>query len=749
MFKRYIILSVFLAFGLTWAAMPLMNVMLQSDLDAGGFSITNAVTPTNSSGLVTRSYVDENFVDATSGSIDATTGTNADIAAALAEKQPADPDLTTWADIAPGTGIGEFLANPSSANLREALTDEVGSGAAVFAGANVLLPSGGSTGQVLSKIDGADYNVTWIDGAGGINWGAIGGVISDQADLQSALDALATTANSAFDIADATSDNVHLFAGDPLAGDYGFSFNPANWLSALGLTSFDAATLSSREMLFVDWETEAASAEVVMPIYQTGTGWSAAALDLNAGHVVLRAGHLFATGLWDIAVDALGLTMNNGALLHGGNIVWDIGGGTFRGDGETLSFDYKEKILWGAWSFDGSGGLDMTGAYLVGLPTPTDPTAAATKSYVDDALENLDAGNLNSGTLPDGRFPATLPAASGVNLTALNGSNVSSGTVPAARLPAASTSAAGIVELATDGETASGVAVQGNDSRLSATRVLNNTADGRLTLTSGLPVTTSDVTAATTIYYTPFIGNSIALYNGTAWVYYSFTERSLSLSGLTSNKNHDVFIYDSSGTLSLEAVAWSSDSARATAIVQQDGVWVKSGSATKRLLGTFRTIATGQTEDSKAFRYVSNAQNQVARPMAVVEAAGSWTYSTAAWRPANANVFNRLGMLACLPTAASANVKIGLVANSTSTVRMAAVGIGVNNTSTSSATVVSYGSANNAATGRLIPSATWVGILPAGQTELNWLEQGAGADTMTWYSGDPTYSSGIYGTINN
>src|SRR6185369_10338096 len=34
------------------------------------------------------------------------------------------------------------------------------------------------------------------------------------------------------------------------------------------------------------------------------------------------------------------------------------------------------------------------------------------------------------------RFPATLPAASGVNLTALNASNLGSGTVPDARFPA-------------------------------------------------------------------------------------------------------------------------------------------------------------------------------------------------------------------------------------------------------------------------------------------------------------------------
>src|SRR5258708_7523938 len=39
------------------------------------------------------------------------------------------------------------------------------------------------------------------------------------------------------------------------------------------------------------------------------------------------------------------------------------------------------------------------------------------------------------GTLPDAQFPATLPAASGANLTALNGSQVTSGTIPLSQMP--------------------------------------------------------------------------------------------------------------------------------------------------------------------------------------------------------------------------------------------------------------------------------------------------------------------------
>jgi len=70
------------------------------------------------------------------------------------------------------------------------------------------------------------------------------------------------------------------------------------------------------------------------------------------------------------------------------------------------------------------------------------------------ALTALNATELTSGTVPDARFPATLPAvsgvnltalpatlpaASGVNLTALNATELTSGTVPVSRLGASGT----------------------------------------------------------------------------------------------------------------------------------------------------------------------------------------------------------------------------------------------------------------------------------------------------------------------
>jgi len=59
------------------------------------------------------------------------------------------------------------------------------------------------------------------------------------------------------------------------------------------------------------------------------------------------------------------------------------------------------------------------------------------------SLTALNATQLTSGTIPDARFPSTLPAASGANLTALNATNLASGTLPDARFPATLPAASG------------------------------------------------------------------------------------------------------------------------------------------------------------------------------------------------------------------------------------------------------------------------------------------------------------------
>jgi hypothetical protein len=60
-------------------------------------------------------------------------------AGAWTEMQPLDADLTSWAAVTRASGFDTFVATPSSANLRALLTDETGTGAAVFANSPSLV----------------------------------------------------------------------------------------------------------------------------------------------------------------------------------------------------------------------------------------------------------------------------------------------------------------------------------------------------------------------------------------------------------------------------------------------------------------------------------------------------------------------------------------------------------------------------------------------------------------------------------
>jgi len=80
--------------------------------------------------------------------------------------------------------------------------------------------------------------------------------------------------------------------------------------------------------------------------------------------------------------------------------------------------------------------------------------------------------------------------------------------------------------------------------------------DFRLTLTTAVPVTISDVTGAATLYWTPFKGRRFSLYDGYAWIEFAASEISIALTGLIKGVQYDVFCYDNAGTPTLELLAW-------------------------------------------------------------------------------------------------------------------------------------------------------------------------------------------------
>ncbi|HIK42146.1 hypothetical protein [Thermoleptolyngbya sp. M55_K2018_002] len=161
-------------------------------------------------------------------------------------------------------------------------------------------------------------------------------------------------------------------------------------------------------------------------------------------------------------------------------------------------------------------------------------------------------------------------------------------------------------------------------------------AQGRLTLVSGNP--TGTAAGATVLYYTPYNGDVVSLYNTTLsrWEAFTFTERSLSLAGLLANTNYDIFLFDNAGTLTLQAVAWTNGTTRAVALVRQNGVLVKN-SDLRRYLGTIRINPTaGQCTDDNTRRFVYNELNQEPRPLSA-NVSASYTYASTTYRAVNNN----------------------------------------------------------------------------------------------------------------
>ncbi|MDP1695340.1 MAG: hypothetical protein Q8L29_00300, partial [archaeon] len=169
---------------------------------------------------------------------------------------------------------------------------------------------------------------------------------------------------------------------------------------------------------------------------------------------------------------------------------------------------------------------------------------------------------------------------------------------------------------------------------------LNGTINsGRLTLESGVAISQSNQVNKTTLYFTPYLGDRISLYNS-QWKVYSFTELSTDLSILSSN-NYDIFINDL-GYLNLSLISWTNDTARSIDLIKQDGIYVKDGNASMKYLGTIRVV-NGQSEDSTNRRFVWNYYNRVDRSLSISESATSWVNGTSSlFRQANGNSANQV-----------------------------------------------------------------------------------------------------------
>jgi len=262
----------------------------------------------------------------------------------------------------------------------------------------------------------------------------------------------------------------------------------------------------------------------------------------------------------------------------------------------------------------------------------------------------------------------------------------------------------------------------------------------RLTGVSNTPVMTADNVGLNTIYLTPYTGNRIALYNGASWDTIRSGEAALTLSGRTADLPFDIFAFNSGGAVAIEFLNWSTATVRATGLVNLEGVWVKSGDATRRYVGTCRPrTATGYSwvtigVNAPARLDLWNAANRLPTSCQTSTNANSWTYTTATWRPTQGSTLYQIEIVAGLQECVFAGRLVASSSNSDALInRDREVGIGFDSTTAPSC----FSGGANADTGIILEHSAQITLqVPIGRHFFQWLEISDTGSTTTWYGDD-------------
>lgn len=273
---------------------------------------------------------------------------------------------------------------------------------------------------------------------------------------------------------------------------------------------------------------------------------------------------------------------------------------------------------------------------------------------------------------------------------------------------------------------------------------------GRLTLTSGAPLPTTDVAGATTIYWSPYKGNNVVLWNGSAWQGYTSAEISVAIGTVTSGNCHDVFMFQNSGVPTLEYLAWTNATTRATTVTLQDGRYCKSTDKTRLYLGTFYSTSTTATADSAGGtttqvggqRFLWNYYNRVLRPVKVKDTTATWTYNTNTIRQANAAAGNKVEMVIGITEDVVYGSVVANVEQISGTTTSCVSAPGLDSTTTFSSDIA--GGIFNASASAVdhTMNSLFAEQLAVGYHFVAWNERG-GNGTVTWVGNSQNRQSGL------
>jgi len=242
---------------------------------------------------------------------------------------------------------------------------------------------------------------------------------------------------------------------------------------------------------------------------------------------------------------------------------------------------------------------------------------------------------------------------------------------------------------------------------------------GRLTLSSNTPVMTSDMVNAGSVYYTPYVGNQIPIYDAccSAFSNYTFSQLTMTLnsSNQTSTNIYDLYVFvdtTNSGSVTIGAgPAWYSSASRCmtscstdvtqlTDMTYSSGFWVNANTITltndattyyvpasaATYVGSVYMTASGATSvqfepaaaagGSGTVVGLWNAYNRVRVTSSSSDSTSTWTYS-GAWRDANNSASNSIKWLDGLGQT-SISAAYDALGNNSSASGSTNIGVGIN-----------------------------------------------------------------------
>jgi hypothetical protein len=235
---------------------------------------------------------------------------------------------------------------------------------------------------------------------------------------------------------------------------------------------------------------------------------------------------------------------------------------------------------------------------------------------------------------------------------------------------------------------------------------------GRLCLVTATPVPAADVSAGTSVYYTPYIGNQIPLWDGSQYNLETFAELTLTMNANhLANQIYDVFVWDESNVITIgTGPAWNTATAGSgargagagtTQISRQGGIWVNTVEITARNGATTYTVNANRGtyvgtilvdgSNGQISQHVTvgqsrkpgpwNAYNRIRRELLATDATATWNYGTNTIRASNGDSNNKVTTLCGLPDESVFCFFRQVLGNSVaSTAGYSVIGLGINST---------------------------------------------------------------------